>query len=211
MKHREVLNHASPAAPPGWQMIHGRSCLCCRSMGKHRVRKTITEVPLGGVKIALIVYPRHSAFSLLSRLTAKLTKRRRSENTSRFFSPGRSFFPLASFSTGDESAENMLSPPPDDTWATKLGNDTRLPPGLEVALTMLPAEGSISSDDKKDAFSSSGLVLVIVRNESSNPPCSAFGVPLRSRIYEELEINPALQYSKYIAYLLEVIVCIVPD
>ena len=105
----------------------------------------------------------------------------------------------------------MLSPPPDDTWATKLGNDTRLPPGLEVAVTMLPAEGSISSDDKKDAFSSSGLVLVIVRNESSSPPCSAFGVPLRSRIYKESEMNLVPQRSKYVTYLLEVIVCIVPD
>lgn len=79
----------------------------------------------------------------------------------------------------------MLSPPPDDTWATKLGNDTRLPPGLEVFAMMLLTEGSISSDDKNDAVSSSGLVLVIVRKESSRPFCSAFGVPLRSRICEE--------------------------
>ena len=78
----------------------------------------------------------------------------------------------------------MLSPPDDDIWVTKLGNDTRLPPGLEVVAMILPAEGSISSDDKKEAVSSSGLVLVIVRNESSNPFCSVFGVPLRSRICE---------------------------
>jgi hypothetical protein len=99
----------------------------------------------------------------------------------------------------------MLSPPPDDdTWATKLGNDTRLPPGLEVVTTMLPAEGSISSDDKKDAFSSSGLVLVIVRNESSNSFCSTFGVPLRSRICEEPWVNSVSRHSKYVTYLLEV-------
>ena len=86
----------------------------------------------------------------------------------------------------DVSDENMLSPPPDDdTWATKLGRDTRLPPGLEVVPTMFPAEGSISSSVKKDAFSSSGLVLVIVRNESSNSFSSTFGVPLRSRICGE--------------------------
>ena len=88
------------------------------------------------------------------------------------------------------SAENMLSPPPDDTWATKLGSDTRLPPGLEVLLTMLLTEGSMSSDDKKDAVSSSGLVLVIVRNESSSPFCSVFGVPLRSRICEGRKMKP---------------------
>ena len=82
------------------------------------------------------------------------------------------------------SAENMLSPPPDDvTWVTKLGNDTPLPPGVEVAARMA---GSISSSVKKDAFSSSGLVLVIVRNESSNSFCSTLGVPLRSRICKEI-------------------------
>lgn len=86
----------------------------------------------------------------------------------------------------------MLSPPPDDeTWATKLGNDVRLPPGLDVVATMLPTGGSISSNVKKDAFSSSGLVLVIVRNESSNSFCSTFGVPLRSRICEESWMKPA--------------------
>lgn len=144
-------------------------------------------VLLGGVEMSPF-HTHHSAFSLLSRLTAKLTKRRKSENTSRFFSLDGSFFPLGSFSTGegDVSAENMLSPPPDDdTWATKLGNDARLPPGLEVVATTLPAEGSMSSNVKKDAFSSSGLVLVIVRKESSNSFCSTFGVPLRSRICEE--------------------------
>jgi len=103
------------------------------------------------------------------------------------------------------SAENILSPPPDDdTWATKLGNDTRLPPGLEVVATMLPTEGSISSDDKKDAVSSSGLVLVIVRNESSSPFCSAFGVPLRSRICEESQMKLVPRHLKCVAYLLEV-------
>ena len=131
-------------------------------------------------------YPHHSAFSPLSRLTAKLTKRRKSEKTFGFFSPGGSPFPLASFSAGGGGVtpENMLSPPDDEIWVTKLGNETRLPPGLEVVAMILVAEGSISSDDKKDAVSSSGLVLVIVRNESSNPFCSVFGVPLRSRICE---------------------------
>lgn len=156
-------------------------------------------------------HPHHSTFSPLSRLTAKLTKRRKSENTSRFLSLEGSCFPFGSFSTGDASAENMLSPPPDDTCATKLGNETRLPPGLEVVLTMLPAEGSISRDDKKDAFSSSGLVLVIVRNESSSPPCSAFGVPLRSRICEAPGLRLVPRHSKHVTHLLKVIICVISD
>jgi len=40
----------------------------------------------------------------------------------------------------------------------------------------------MSKEDKKDVLSSSGLVLVIVRKESSKALCWAFGAPLRSRI-----------------------------
>ena len=43
--------------------------------------------------------------------------------------------------------------------------------------------GSMSSEERKDVLSSSGLVLVIVKKASSRSFCAAFGVPLRSRIF----------------------------
>ena len=57
-------------------------------------------------------------------------------------------------------------------------------PGL-VMFAMRP--GSMSSEERKDVLSSSGLVLVIVRKESRRSFCAAFGVPLRSRIFWKLE------------------------
>ena len=82
-------------------------------------------------------------------------------------------------SGGDDRAARMLSP------ALLPGiSDTRLLPGL-VKFAICP--GSISSDERKEVPSSSGLVLVIVRKESSRSFCAAFGVPLRSRIFWKLE------------------------
>ena len=42
----------------------------------------------------------------------------------------------------------------------------------------------MSNDDKNDVLSSSGFVLVTVKNVSWRFPCSDFGVPLRSRILQ---------------------------
>ena len=115
----------------------------------------------------------------VSLLSPKLTNRLKSENTSRL--PAWSDLvpsePVdgAFVNGGDDSAARMLSP------AVAPGmRETRLLPGL-VKFAMEP--GSMSSEERKDVPSSSGLVLVMVRKESRRSFCAALGVPLRSRIF----------------------------
>ena len=119
-------------------------------------------------------------------LNPKLTNRLNSENTSLRSPPPRSAVAIepvgGPFGGGDVIAAKMLSPllPP----LIARGNETRLPPGLTRLPPSCPGPGgSMSKEDKKDVLSSSGLVLVIVRKESSRALCWAFGAPLRSKIY----------------------------
>ena len=97
----------------------------------------------------------------VSRRSPKLTKRLKSENTSRRVWSDRFESELADgvvASGGEERAARMLSP------AAEPGmRDTRLEPGL-VMLATRP--GSMSSEERKDVLSSSGFVLVIVRKAS---------------------------------------------
>ena len=78
-------------------------------------------------------------------------------------------------SGGDVKALNTLSA----AEAEDSGSAIRLVAGLPTAKL---AGGSISKDVRKDVFSRSILVLVMVRNESRRLFCSILGVPLRSRI-----------------------------
>ena len=119
----------------------------------------------------------------VSLLSPKLTNRLKSENTSRL--PAWSDLvpsePVdgAFVNGGDDSAARMLSP------AVAPGmSDTRLLPGL-VKFAIEP--GSMSSEERKDVPSSSGLVLVMVRKESRRSFWAALGAPLRSRIFWKLE------------------------
>ena len=62
------------------------------------------------------------------------------------------------------------------------GKCTRLPVGLINVL--LPCVcGSISIDERNDELSSSGFVLVTVKNVSSRLFCSARGVPFKSSTF----------------------------
>lgn len=63
------------------------------------------------------------------------------------------------------------------------GKWTRLPVGLAKLLSCVVG-GSISSVDKKDVPSSSGLALVMVMKVSNKLFCSIRGVPFRSRIFD---------------------------
>lgn len=86
---------------------------------------------------------------------------------------------------GDPNAANKLSAAPIGVLAlpSTRGSETRLPAGLvRLELICVVAAGSMSRDDRNDVLSSSFLVLVMVKNESSKLPCSGKGVPFRSRI-----------------------------
>ena len=108
----------------------------------------------------------------MSRRTAKLTKRLRSEN----LETGSTFggVSLPPTSGGDVSAARMPSP------LVPARRFTRLEPGLP---RVDECAGSMSSEDKNDVFSRSAAVLVIVRKESIRSFSWVFGVPLRSRIF----------------------------
>lgn len=111
--------------------------------------------------------------AILSLLNPKLTNRLKSENTSRFVpaSLGGVSEPLVwTLRGGDDSAAKMLSGVPGMS-------DARLPGEPRPTVWL----GSMSNVDRKDELSSSCLVLVIVRKESSRSFCSALAVPLRSR------------------------------
>lgn len=115
----------------------------------------------------------------------KVTKRRRSENTSRLCSPpfDEESEPVGGpLSGGEPSALRIPSaaPAPPAAPASNAGRFTRLPEGLVRLISCCEDGGSMSSDDKKEVCSSSVLVLVIVTKESRRSFCAARGVPFRS-------------------------------
>jgi hypothetical protein len=115
----------------------------------------------------------------VSRLTAKLIKRRMSEKTC--------FVALASPRGGVSEPEGVLlmggdaSAPKSASPAPMPGDATRLLFGA-VTASALVVEGSISSSVRNDVCSSSSFVLVMVTKKSSRSFCSARGVPFKSII-----------------------------
>jgi hypothetical protein len=112
----------------------------------------------------------------VSLLTAKLTKRLKSVN----FDSGSDLEPASPcrgvLGGGELRADSIPSPPPPPP-ASRL---TRLLPGLPKVKVW---PGSMSNVDRKDELSSSGFVLVTVRNVSVISPCRFLGVPFRSSTY----------------------------
>jgi len=114
----------------------------------------------------------------VSRLTAKLIKRRISEKTvAALASPrgGVSEPEGVLLSGGDASVAKSASP------GLMPGDATRLLFGA-VRARALVVEGSISSSVRNDVCSSSGFVLVMVTKKSRRSFCSARGVPFKSII-----------------------------
>ena len=111
----------------------------------------------------------------------KLTNRRKSEKTSRFW--------LSEVLVALEPVVGPLGPGPVipaniPSAALPIGRDIRLAPGLTRLPPACPvAGGSISNEDKNDVASRSVFVLVIVKKESSRLFWIGFGVPFRSKIY----------------------------
>lgn len=115
-------------------------------------------------------------------LNPKLTNRRKSEKTSR-----RGFsvrFSPAPVPVGGPlpNIPSLIEPP--------RGRIIRLAPGLTRLPPAWPvADGSISREDRKDVLWRSVFVLVIVRKESSRLFCTDFGVPFKSRIWNQKKQN----------------------
>jgi hypothetical protein len=86
-------------------------------------------------------------------------------------------------SAGGENPPNNdgLSPSPPTLPVTNNPGSDGLPDTGAVSCAAL---GSMSKLDKKDVFSSSGCVDVMVKKRSIRELCSARGVPFKSRIWE---------------------------
>jgi len=121
--------------------------------------------------------------------TAKLTRRLRSEKTSRLPSPPGAGLPFE-VSVPPPSGGVIIPRVDDPPVALMSSEGTDM--ADEFGVMMEPAEtgpggGSMSSEERKDVLSSSDIVLVIVRKMSSSPFCSDLGVPLRSNTFWKLE------------------------
>lgn len=133
----------------------------------------LSSTPTRPTKRATCIATHHDG-CIESLLTAKLTNRLKSENLDAASAFVGVSVPEGVLDGGGEaSAARIPSPPVPDSRLT------RLPPGLP-SWDCCP--GSMSSDDKNEVLSSSGFVLVMVRNVSIRSFCCAFGVPFRSMI-----------------------------
>lgn len=123
----------------------------------------------------------HYGGGAVSFRSPKLTNRRKSEKTSRFW--------LSEVLVALEPVVGPLGPGPVipeniPSAALPIGRDIRLAPGLTRLPPACPvAGGSISKDDKNDVASRSVFVLVIVKKESNRLFWIGFGVPFKSKIY----------------------------